>query len=622
MDRKKEGLEENKIKTKLENLITPTAATNILSTSNTTPTDDDASTESSDCLESWTLVNDKNNKLRKQLEDKENRVEVLKNSDNDDEEEEENDEFGKEEVKLKNVELKDSLTDANNSDDFSDGISIISESESVGRISPHPYLRDHLHDMNLKFTLGEHMDDSIINKLREEMDHDIEPLVVPQPAEPVVEQQIRQRRRSSTFKTDENQALQKASQTVAISSGFSPLVKRGLQGIFYVGVALAILALIGKIVHPTWQPLSKAGSSSDTSAELEQKVNDMELQNNLMRAEIDLLNKQVKYLSSLNDPQQQYQQKQGKYKDYKEGKTFKAWAGNGDSLKPVEISKQDLRKPYKCPDGSFVEIANMCMEQSNSNEPNIVEQFGHVVEDLKQQSEAFKTFEKVAEELQGFQDNPFEQLQEVFAEQKSPEAAKKEFIKNKPIYETPQDYQQNLPPKEKYQKYPNHKEDSYSSKPYKTNKYEEQNKPPKDYKKSFGKDDKHSKEFKKYQHNNPDNSKDNSKEWHTDKFNNNSKERKYRRDNSKDFDNSHENSRENQSKERFNKQQKRKYDKSREKNNGDDDDASGEWQEKYMKHREQLRKQNEQKYQDNNKNWYIKRGDSREHKRSGEKQYR
>ncbi|XP_065365368.1 myb-like protein X [Calliphora vicina] len=507
------------------------------------------------------------------------------------------------------IQLKDSLNDSNN-DDFSDGISIISESESVGRISPHPYLRDHLHDLNFKFSLSDHMDDSILNKLREEMENETTtPLVVQQTPEPIAEQQLRQRRRSSTAATD-SQALQKASQTVATTSGFAPLVKRGLQGIFYVGVGLAILALIGKIVHPTWQPLASVGSSSGSPGELEQKVNDMELQNNLMRAEIDLLNKQVKYLSTLNDPQQTQQQKQAKYKD---SKTFKAWTGNGDSLKPVDITKQDLRRPYKCPDGSFVEIANMCMEQSSSNEPSIVDQFGHVVNDLKEQSEAFKTFEKVAEELQGFQDNPFEQLQDVFTDQVPTEAKRKEFIKNKPIYQATEDYKQNLPPTEKYQKYQTTTEDAYTPKPHKHSKYDDSSKTNKEYKKSYGKDEnKSNNEFKKHHHN-PDNSRDNSKErkeWKSDKYNNNSKEKQYRKDYSKelynkDFDDSKENSPENHSKERYNKQKRN----------------SGQWQEKYMKHREQLRNENEQKYQDN-KNWYIKRGDSREHKRSGEKQYR
>lgn len=486
----------------------------------------------------------------------------------------------------------------------------------MGRFSPHPYVRDHLHDLNMKFSLSDHMDDSILNKMREEMDNnDQTPLLAQQLLDNSAEQQLRQRRRSSTAAAPDNQALQKASRTLALSEGISPLVKRGLQGIFYVGIGLALLGLIGKIVNPTWQPLTSVGSSPSTE-ELEQKVNDMELQNNLMRAEIDLLTKQVKYLSTLSDPQQQ---KQGKHKDFKESKTFKAWSGNGDSLKPVDITKHDLKKPYKCPDGSFVEIANMCIEQSAPNEPSIVDQFEQVVEDLKEQSEAFKTFEKVAEELQGFQDNPFEELQEIFAEIKATEVPFKQFNKNKPIYETTEDYKQNLPYAEKYQKHrtkgedPNHSGTHKSSKYERTEgKYDDLPKTNKEDKKVFGKNDyKNSKEYKK--HTDQDNSRDNSK------YINNSRERKYRKDNSKerftkDFDGSKENSKENHSKERFNKQT-RKFDKN------SDHDESGEWQERYMKNREHQRKQNGQKYQDN-KNWYIKRGDSRENRRSDEKQYR
>lgn len=496
-------------------------------------------------------------------------------------------------------------------DDLSDGISIISESESVGRISPHPYLRDHLHDLNLKFSLSDHMDDSILERMR--MQEEIEIAAsVPLTAAPVPipssngEQHLRQRRKSSSNATDEaNRALQKASQTVApLHSNLPPFVRKGLQGIFLIGVGLAILAVIGKIVNPTWQHLPKLDSTAK-NAELEQKVNDMELQNNLMRAEIDLLNKQVKYLSSLNDPYQQQHQQHGKYKNYKDSKTFKAWSGNGDTLKPIDITKEDLRKPYKCPDGSFVEIANMCIEQRPKGVPSLVDQFGKVMGDLKEKSEFFKTFEEVAEELQGFQDNPFEQLMQAVPT-------------NKPIYEAAEDLNQKLPYNEKYQKHRPKGEDYHSSAPYKQHKQGKYDDDSKEYKKSFGKDYKKDSKESRFR----DSSKERG-EWKGDKFDNNSKERKYRKDNSKERfnkqsdDNSHENSKENQSKERNNnRKQKRKYDK-----NGSDEHYSGEWQTNYMKHREHQRKANEQKYQDN-KNWYIKRGDSRENKRSGEKLYR
>lgn len=509
-------------------------------------------------------------------------------------------------------------------DDLSDGISIISETESVGRISPHPYLRDHLHDLNLKFVLNDHLDDSMLERMRTQDDIDIAVSVplLRTPDSSAEGPHLRQRRKSSSNNADDaNQALQKASQTIApLHSCFPPLVRKGLQGIFFVGVGLAILALIGKIVYPTWQPLPNTNPAV-RNAELEQKVNDMELQNNLMRAEIDLLNKQVKYLNSLNDPYQQQQQHQhqhhqqhGKYKNHKDSKTFKAWSGNGDSLKPVEITKEDLRKPYKCPDGSFVEVANMCIEQRPKGEPSLVDQFGKVMGDLKEQSEVFKTFEQVAEELQGFQENPFEQL--------LPDLPQNEFIKNKPIYEAAEDLNQKLPYNERHQKHRSKGEDYHSTSPYKQHKqgkYDDESKPYNEYKKSFGKDyNKDSKESK---------FRDKSKErgeWKDDKSNNNSKERKYRKDNSKERfhkkfdDDSHENSKENHSKERNNNsKEKRKFNK----NGSDEDYYSGEWQINYMKHRENQRKSNEKKYQDN-KNWYIKRGDSRENKRSSEKFFR
>ncbi|TMW49850.1 hypothetical protein DOY81_005066 [Sarcophaga bullata] len=614
MDRRNEEMEES---LEADKLTTSTASNKAKKKLININNDDDTSTESSDTFDSWTLLSDKDKpKAVDSLDDSVNRIEILKASDHGEQEDEEeaSEEDDKAHKNHEGAQKQDSLND-----DLSDGISIISESESVGRISPHPYLRDHLHDLNLKFSLSDHIDDSILERMRMREEMEIAASVPLTPASAPVpvtvpssngDQHLRQRRKSSSSSntTDEaNRALQKASQTVApLHTNLPPIVRKGLQGIFLIGVGLAILALIGKIVNPTWQHLPKVDSTVK-NAELEQKVNDMELQNNLMRAEIDLLNKQVKYLSSLNDPyQQQQQQQHGKYKNYKDSKTFKAWSGNGDTLKPVDISKEDLRKPYKCPDGSFVEIANMCMEQRPKGEPSLIDQLGKVMGDLKEKSELFKTFEEVAEELQGFQDNPFEQI--------IPNVPQ-----NKPIYEAAEDLNQKLPYNEKYQKNRPKGEDYHSSAPYKQHKQGKYDDDSKEYKKSFGKDYKKDSKESRFR----DNSKERG-EWKGNKFNNNSKERKYRKDNSKerfnkqfDDDDSHENSKENHSKERNNNsKQKRKYDK-----NDSDEHYNGEWQTNYMKHRENLRKTNEQKYQDN-KNWYIKRGDSRENKRSGEKFYR
>lgn len=422
-----------------------------------------------------------------------------------------------------------------------------------------------------------------------------------------------------------------------------PLLKRGLQGIFYIGVALAILGVIGKIRNPTWQPL--ADSKNPSAADLEQKINDMELQNNLMRAEIDLLNKQVKYLNNLNEPQQQ--RKQGKYK---EGKTFKVWSGNGDTLRPVEITKDDLKRPYKCPDGTFTEFAGMCVENQR-HEPNIVEQFEQVVDDLKQHSETIQTFEKVAQELHGFTESPLEQVQQFLKESGSQQTGQdqasastrnqeqrptKEFIKNKPIYEQQYggaaEYQQTpptLPPYEHkdYEKCKDKSDTKCFDKEFKRPEGEKYG-----YKKHY---DSHLNEkFDKFKYPKAEkNHKFDSRQHEEDKddsrerFNKrryDSKERhQKRKDDSKEHHRKRNNDddskeryqkRDDDSKERFNKRSRESSSKERvQKQNSQD---SGEWQEQYMKHRENLRKEHEQKYYGDNKNWYIKRGDGRENKRN------
>ncbi|XP_061386576.1 uncharacterized protein DDB_G0283697 [Musca vetustissima] len=574
-------------------------------------------------------------------------------------------------------------------DDLSDGISIISETESNGRLSPHPYLRDHLQDLNLKFaTIPTQEEEDLITKLRDERVAQ-RPVIVPR-----AEQSLRQRPGRSVEETtnedkdtdnDKNhdKAVQMAScKTVAELTTITPLVKRGLQGIFYVGVALALLSLLGRLRNPTWS------ANSPSSPELEQKLNDMELQNNLMRAEIDLLNKHVKYLSNLNDQQQQ--RRPDKYKGHYDqqpshegGKKFKAWSGNGDSLRPVEITKDDLRKPYKCPDGSFKEFAGMCVE-NKGNQPNIVDQFGQVVEDFKQQSETLQAFEKVAEDLHGLTENPFDQIQQILSEQQEPDMKLRQhldkqanqFLKNKPVYQSneqqPTEGQANDPldlnkePSEGEKAAEFDMSKSYwKSKGKRDNKYRagagsfEAKAFDKDFKKNSspdnGKpfDDKQSKEnyekfknearSKYYSKHKDGEDDDDSKERYNKRDrkdskehdynrkrggeynrNNNSKERYQKRDNnnnSKESRWNHKHSAEDDnSKERYNKRSKQPSN-SKERFN-QENSGSGEWQEHYMKHREELRKQNEQKYSGENKNWFMKRGDGREFKRNADIRYR
>lgn len=116
------------------------------------------------------------------------------------------------------------------------------------------------------------------------------------------------------------------------------LVQNGLTAVFYVGATLAILAFIGRLKNPEWQVLG----GDKPSAELEQRLVDLEMQNNLMRAEIDIMSKQLNYLSGQGQSQSQSQHQQSQPQGRKP-KTFKAWPGNGNSVDPVDITKQDLK---------------------------------------------------------------------------------------------------------------------------------------------------------------------------------------------------------------------------------------------------------------------------------------
>lgn len=285
-------------------------------------------------------------------------------------------------------------------EDVSDGISIISDCESTGRLSPHPYLRDHLNDLNFS---------------------ELPPL------NPLLGSELRARvQRLDSLERDESQHATAtaavatrsvmSNSDVSIVGGYRlpPLLHTGLTAVFYVGVTLALLAFVGRLRNPEWQVLGGGGGGAGVKslAELEQRVGELELQNNLMRAEIDIMSKQLNYLNALAG------QGQGQAQAHSNGggggaggagrkaKTFKAWPGNGNTVDAVDITKADLKRPYKCPDGKFVEIAAMCMESNQlkmkKDEPHaesLVDEIGNVVADVLQQSPAFQQFEKVTERL-------------------------------------------------------------------------------------------------------------------------------------------------------------------------------------------------------------------------------
>lgn len=445
-------------------------------------------------------------------------------------------------------------------EDVSDGISIISDCESTGRLSPHPYLRDHLNDLNFS---------------------ELPPL------NPMLGSELRARvHRLDSLERDESAHATAAAATVATRSVMSnsdvsivagyrlpPLVHTGLTAVFYVGVTLALLAFVGRLRNPEWQVLGVGGGGAGVKslAELEQRVRELELQNNLMRAEIDIMSKQLNYLNALAG------QGQGQAQAHSNGgggagrkaKTFKAWPGNGNTVDAVDITKEDLKRPYKCPDGKFVEIAAMCMEsnqlklkktkRTNEKEPHaesLVDEIGNVVADVLQQSPAFQQFEKVTERL----GTPPQQQQQQEQPGQQPKGSAIHAHAGDAGEEGASDGPVPVPPYAKSHKHYDTSRERY------------------------------------HQHN------------------------KKRTDHSSSRDKSYEHG----SKERYarkyaaaaaaadrSKEQRQKQRRTRD----TDDSGSGEWHERLMQHREHTRQRNEQK---RTQNWYIERADSREQKRSGE----
>uniref|UniRef100_W8ARZ0 Uncharacterized protein n=1 Tax=Ceratitis capitata TaxID=7213 RepID=W8ARZ0_CERCA len=549
------------------------SAENLTQKATSTPhTDDESITTSteSDSLETWTLVNDKNRKKDEltastELVNANNRIEILTTSSSSNVNKESHENTGYR------------TDDDSNVDDVSEGISIISESESAGRASPIE-TEANLTDLNLS-GYSNHENVHLDEKFRF-------PIRIPQshlPSSSVNssdENALRQRRirRSSSNGAANDKSLQEKDDTVVGNSVY-PFVRHSLKTAFIVCVFLATLAFIGKLLNPDWQLLP----TNSYLSVLEQKLTDLELQNNLMRAEIDILSRQVKYLSDLSEnsainrdnvekgPKYQHRhfKQTGEWIMKQKDKSFKAWPGNGNNLDPVEITKEDLRKPFKCPNGNYVEMAGMCIEKIEPNIKN-VEDIINVVDDI--------VIEQIVEGIQSFNKDS--------ATDSAPNANI-----NKPGFKGELETEYNRNKKFINTGNRNSKERDSSEKKYDTQKHWKQHKNLyKDGNKSdedefSDEDDEASiEDFKKK----PFNSKE--------RYNKNDKERKNG----------------NKYSERY--QKERKFDKnSRERKYFDSDEQSpksGEWHEKLMKQRETSRHENE--YRQRNKNWYIERGNSRE----------
>nr|XP_017018127.1 uncharacterized protein LOC108071779 isoform X2 [Drosophila kikkawai] len=279
------------------------------------------------------------------------------------------------------------VTDDSPADDISDGISIISDCESTDRISPNLFLRQPLVDLGFSemptgpIILGSAATTSGVQQLEERQDFNDGSA------------DSRQRKQREHEEVAERVVRSKLEMKLSDLQVLPPLVQSGLTAIFYVVATLAILAFVGKLRHPEWQVLG----NDKPLADLERRVGDLELQNNLLRAEIDIMSKQLQYLGGGGGGGggQEAGQRQSRTK----GKTFKAWPGNGDSVQPVDITKTDLKKSFQCEDGQFVEIAAMCLESKPPHAESLADEIGDAVNDVLQQSRAFHNFEKVTEKL-------------------------------------------------------------------------------------------------------------------------------------------------------------------------------------------------------------------------------
>ncbi|XP_055843454.1 uncharacterized protein DDB_G0283697 [Episyrphus balteatus] len=480
-------------------------------------------------------------------------------------EEDEEDEIAEDAVRVEVFKATDDQLENryNDIDDLSDGISIISECESVGRISPHPELRKHLSELNMRFVevippslrmTNSAGSDSTSRNYEASSEHSSD---VFHQVEPLLENN-RRPRRSSCQLTD--------------TSDFQPTLRSGLRGLFYVGALLGVLAFISKLKYE-----SVHGTNTDV---LNQKINDLELKNNLMRAEIDILAKQVNYLTTLSENKKYSSSSSNKPKSNPSSKEkkVKVWPGNGNIIEEVEVNPKEFKTPYKCDGHNNVDIAGMCIELPKTSE-NVVDSLGEKVRTVIEENEHFANFEKIVDKVVKMTENPFGEKVD-----KPREAPDSERV-------NPKEYQ---PKKNDYTPH-EHKPDKYEGKKYDNEgkKYDNEGK----------KYDNKRESFKKHKKNDDDDDDDSGE----------SKER-YRRDrSSEDFNGSGERYKKSKDYKKYDKYSSSEYENAKR-------DADGQWHEKLMQHRENARKNSDKHRHD--KNWYIERGDSREQARVTEQKYR
>lgn len=297
-------------------------------------------------FDTWTIITDPLNNLNKSETNgynNGNRIEILKD----------------------NVEVKENYTDRTeikyekvpeNIDELSDGISIISDCESAGRSSPIP-----LYDSDRNYYEKEN--NEFVNKTSYETI--------------ITSISTKQNLSEATVNRNVNNCVNRCCQDISYENNKVPITKispssssvftiRNISLIFYISVSIAIVGFVGKIKYPEW------GNTLQEEV-INQRVGDLELQNNLLRAEIDILSKQVQYLNKetemhSNSFTTDSVKKHNDNTNYIKKEKIKVWPGNG-RIQRTEIPKEALKLPHSC-DQSDENTEGVCIDSTSNTEEN------------------------------------------------------------------------------------------------------------------------------------------------------------------------------------------------------------------------------------------------------------
>lgn len=259
-----------------------------------------------------------------------------------------------------------SLFYSEHEDDFSDGISIISESDN-----------SHCSDSQTVTTKGSSAAQLEANKLKD----------LSNISNSSSEETDILRRELRLLRQQSQQLIEQGKELVIARNGSGSeflASKVNITWRFVIFALTLILAFIGTLSH-FWL-------SAPKDLDLIRRLDEVTAQNEILRLEIDNL---FQIIERLKENRYSEHYDDGKNRFSKNKEKLKVWPGNGNFFDQIEIPKEALKSSYKCGDGKD-DVAGFCITSDSRNPPpiNIVEKPGKIEQEIVYEKEDFQDKKK------------------------------------------------------------------------------------------------------------------------------------------------------------------------------------------------------------------------------------